>query len=112
MGARNKGLPPDEVLWRATNVDMSALERIVCSHFGVDCRTRTLMSEGSYARAFLFSPDNDIQVVGRVVLPVRKSMKTEAEVATMQLVRGMGCLIQNFYGRSKTFSSYLYPART
>jgi hypothetical protein len=29
-----------------------------------------------------------MQVVARVVLPVRESLKTEAEVVTMELVRG------------------------
>jgi hypothetical protein len=91
MGAHNnlnKDLCPDEALWRATNVDMSALERILCSHFRVGCEKYTPMSEGSYARAFLFSLDDGKQVVGWVVLLVRESIKTEAEVATMQLVRG------------------------
>ncbi|KAF8498285.1 hypothetical protein JB92DRAFT_3125410 [Gautieria morchelliformis] len=45
--------------------------------------------DGVYARAVLFSLDNNRKVVARVVLPVRESVKTEAEVATMALVRGL-----------------------
>ena len=30
-----------------------------------------------------------MQVVGRVILPVRESFKTEAEVAAMELVKGI-----------------------
>jgi len=37
---------------------------------------------------FLFTLEDDQQLVGRVVLPVRETAKTEAEVASMILVRG------------------------
>ncbi|KAF8522834.1 kinase-like domain-containing protein [Gautieria morchelliformis] len=79
---------PDDELWEATNVDLAALQRIVSSHFHVECQEGILMNDGDgvYARAFLFSLDNK-KVVARVVLPVRESLKTEAEVATMELVR-------------------------
>jgi hypothetical protein len=87
MGA-HETVPPDEILWQDTNADVDALERIVCSHFRTRCRGYTRIGEGAYARAFLFSLDSGLQVVGRIVLPVRESIKTEAEVATMQLVRG------------------------
>ena len=46
------------------------------------------MDDGAYARVFLFSLENDMQVVARVILPVRESLKTEAEVVTMEVVRG------------------------
>jgi hypothetical protein len=46
------------------------------------------MGGGAYARVFLFTLEDDKQVVGRVVLPVRETVKTEAEVASMILVRG------------------------
>ena len=46
------------------------------------------MDDGAYARAFLFSLENNMQVVARVILPVRESLKTEAEVVTMEVVRG------------------------
>ena len=46
------------------------------------------MNDGAYARAFLFSLVTGTQVVGRVILPVRESIKTGAEVTIMELVRG------------------------
>jgi hypothetical protein len=46
------------------------------------------MDGGSYARVSLFTLEDDQKVVGRVVLPVRETVKTEAEVAAMELVRG------------------------
>ena len=77
-----------ETLWQATNVDMAALQQIVCAHFRSECQCYTRMDDGAYARVFLFSLENDMQVVARVILPVRESLKTEAEVVTMEVVRG------------------------
>jgi len=37
---------------------------------------------------FLFTLENGKQVIARIILPVRESVKTEAEVAAMELVRG------------------------
>ena len=68
---------------------MAALQTIVSTHFHVQCRGFEPLGAGSFARAFLFSLENSIQLVGRVVLPVRESIKTEAEVAAMELVRGI-----------------------
>ena len=81
---------PDELetLWQATNADMAALQQIVCAHFCSNCRHYTRMDDGAYARVFLFSLENDMQVVAWVILPVRESLKTEAEVVTMEMVRG------------------------
>src|ERR1700691_5850248 len=81
---------PGEILWQATNVNTTALEAIISSHFGSRSFGCTRMDDGAYARVFLFSLRNDLQVVGRVILPVRESVKTEAEVAAMELVRGTG----------------------
>jgi len=36
----------------------------------------------------LFTLENGMQVIARILLPVRESVKTEAEVAAMELVRG------------------------
>ena len=79
-----------EKLWQAANVNMQALETIISSHFGTQCSRYARMDDGAYARVFLFSLQNDLQVVGRVILAVRESVKTEAEVAAMELVRGTG----------------------
>ena len=67
---------------------MAAFHDIVSAHFRAGCRQCVRMDDGAYARVFLFTLENDKKVVGRVVLPVRESIKTEAEVAAMELVRG------------------------
>jgi len=79
----------DELLWQSANVDMAALQTIVSTHFHAQCRGFEPLGAGSFARTFLFSLGNNIQLVGRVVLPVRESIKTKAEVAAMELVRGI-----------------------
>jgi hypothetical protein len=88
MRPSHEEISDDERLWEDTNADLTALQHIVSSHFRTDCLHYTRMDDGAYARAFLFSLVNNMQVVGRVILPVRDSIKTEAEVATMELVRG------------------------
>lgn len=75
-------------LWLAAKVNMAALQKIVASHFRSKCHDYTRLDEGAYARAFVFQLENGMQVVGRVVLPIRESVKTEAEMAVMELVRG------------------------
>ena len=88
MNHSHQTTSPDEELWQATNADMPALQRIISSHFRSECRQYIRMNDGAYARVFLFTLENNLKVVARVVLPVRESLKTEAEVATMELVRG------------------------
>ena len=88
MSPSHEVMSADESLWHATDTDITALQHIVSSHFRADCQHYTRMNDGAYARAFLFSMINGMQVVGRVILPVRASIKTEAEVAMMELVRG------------------------
>jgi hypothetical protein len=46
------------------------------------------MNNGAYARVFLFALEDGQKIVGRLVLPVRETVKTEAEVGAMELVRG------------------------
>ena len=46
------------------------------------------MDDGAFARVFLFTLQNGMQLIARIILPVRESVKTEAEVAAMELVRG------------------------
>ena len=76
----------DESLWQTVNADIGALQQIVSSHFRTDCQRYILRM--AYARAFLFSLVTGTQVVGRVILPVCESIKTEAEVTIMESVRG------------------------
>jgi hypothetical protein len=53
MDHPHKSTSADEKLWKATNIDMEALQHIVSSHFGTKCQNYTRMNEGAYARAFL-----------------------------------------------------------
>jgi hypothetical protein len=79
----------NEILWETTNADLQALQNIVSAHFRKGCRDRVSMQNGSYARVFLFTLADDKKVIAKVVLPVRETAKTEAEVAAMEFVRGM-----------------------
>ena len=74
-----------EVDW--PTVSLAAFEHIVAGHFRIGVRCYSLLSTGSYAKAYLFTLENNFQAVGRVVFPVRETVKTEAEVAVMELVR-------------------------
>lgn len=76
-----------EKLWQAANVDIKAIEIIISSHFRTSVGHHACMDNGSYARVFLFTLENGMQVIARIILPVRESVKTEAEVAAMELVR-------------------------
>ena len=49
---------------------------------------------GAYARAFLYTLDSGLKVVARVILPVRETIKTEAEVSAMDTVRGLFIFLQ------------------
>jgi hypothetical protein len=88
MTLASHSVPADESLWQTTNANLGALQEIVSAHFRLPCRHHALMDSGAYAHVFLFTLESDQKVVGRVVLPVRETVKTEAEVAAMELVRG------------------------
>lgn len=84
-----------EKLWQAANVDIKAIEIIISSHFRTSVGHHACMDNGSYARVFLFTLENGMQVIARIILPVRESVKTEAEVAAMEL-RAHLSLFQRF----------------
>ena len=67
---------------------MKAIEIIISSHFRTLHSHHTRMDDGAIARVFLFTLQNGMQVIACIILPVRESVKTEAEVAAMELVRG------------------------
>jgi len=46
------------------------------------------MIHGVYARVFLYTLENGLQVIARVILPVREGIKTESEIAAMDMMRG------------------------
>ena len=78
----------EESLWEAANPNLTALHDIVSAHFRLSCRNYAPLGSGAYARTFLFTLEDGQQVVGRIILPVRETVKTEAEVASMVYVRG------------------------
>ena len=78
----------DERLWKAANPNLTALQDIISAHFRLPCCHYAPLGGGAYARIFLFTLEDGQQVVGRIVLPVRETVKTEAEVASMVYVRG------------------------
>ncbi len=67
---------------------LDAFERIVADHFRIGVHSYSLMDTGSYARLYLFTLKNDFQAVGRIIFPVRETIKTEAEVAVMEVSPG------------------------
>ncbi|GLB39087.1 hypothetical protein LshimejAT787_0602490 [Lyophyllum shimeji] len=80
-------LPNKELLWRKTDVDLGAFRDIAAAHMQSPCQEFSPMNEGLYARLFLLKLGNGLEVVGRIALPVRDVVKTEAEVAAMETVR-------------------------
>src|SRR4051812_45414086 len=86
--SRCSSIDGSDELWEATNADLVALQEIVSAHFRVESQNRVLIGGGAYARVFLFTLQDGRKVVGRVVFPVRETIKTEAEAAAMELIRG------------------------
>jgi hypothetical protein len=78
----------EDILWDQTSPDLSALGEIISSHFDSPCHSRKLLGNGAYARAFLYTLENGFKLVARVILPVRETIKTEAEVCAMDTTRG------------------------
>jgi hypothetical protein len=90
-GSRSAGSTsePEDILWNKTDPDLGALKGIIGTHFNSPCRSQEPLNHGAYARAFLYTLQNDIQLVARVILPVRETIKTEAEIAAMDMARGL-----------------------
>ena len=76
-------------LWNEINPDVEALKGIIRDHFNSSCQTEEPMNHGAYARVFLYTLENGLQVIACVILPVRESIKTESEIAAIDMVRGM-----------------------
>lgn len=86
--SQNSSDDDSEILWKAANPNLTALQDIISAHFRLPCCRYAPLGGGSYARIFLFTLEDGQQVVGRIILPVRETVKTEAEVASMVYVRG------------------------
>ena len=85
---------PADVLWEKFNPNLDAFRTIISNHFGSPCQSQQPLQSGSYARTFLHILEDGLHIVGRVILPVRRTLKTEAEVAAMDSIRGMSALLR------------------
>ena len=90
---------PEDVLWEQINPNLDAFRAIISNHFGSPCQSQQPLQPGAYARAFLYVLQDGLHVVGRVILPARRTLKTEAEVAAMDSIRGTCALL----ARSRLF---------
>ena len=90
---------PEDILWEQINPDLDAFRTIIANHFGSPCQSQESLQPGAYARTFLYILQDGLHVVGRVILPIRRTLKTEAEIAAMDSIRGMCALL----GHSRLF---------
>ena len=68
--------------------NLDAFRTIISNHFGSPCESQQPLQPGAYARTFLYVLQDGLQIVGRVILPARRTLKNEAEVAAMDSIRG------------------------
>ncbi|KAL0958432.1 hypothetical protein HGRIS_000574 [Hohenbuehelia grisea] len=80
-------LEPEDILWEQTNPDLGAYRAIIEGHFGSPCTKQEPLEPGAYSRVFLYTMQDGLKIVGKVVLPARRTIKTEAEVAAMDTMR-------------------------
>lgn len=88
-------LPLDELaddFWPELETKLPKLRAIIADHFGSACATFDLIGEGAYARVYGVTLQSGVRLAARIGLPVRPGVKTEAEVATMEFVRGSFCI--------------------
>jgi hypothetical protein len=91
---KSSGSPePEDILWEQINPDLDAFCTIIANHFGSPCQSQEPLPPGVYARAFLYILQDGLHVVGRVILPARRTLKTEAEIAAMDSIRGTCALL-------------------
>lgn len=75
--------------WAGINVDLSALQGIVCEVFRTQCGPPAAIGtnqEAKYARVYSFQLPKQT-VVARVVAPIKPLFKTQGEVAAMDFIR-------------------------
>lgn len=77
-----------DTFWPEVETKLSHLKTIILEHFGSTCTELSLLDEGSYARAYRATLCSGTVLVVRILLPVCDTVKTQAEVATMDAIRG------------------------
>ena len=81
--------PEIEALWQGANPDLEAMGAVVESHFNSSCLARVQIGAGGYARVFMYTLSNGTRFAAKICLPIGETSKTEAEVATMDSIRGL-----------------------
>lgn len=74
--------------WPDVEPKLPCLKDIISAHFGCPCEDLNLLGDGAYAHVYSTKLQTGLELAIRIVLPVRESLKTEAEVATMTSMRG------------------------
>lgn len=77
-----------DVVWPTVEAGLHRMKTIITEHFKVSCGDLEFLDEGAYARVYKGTLASGLELAVRMVLPVRKGVKTEAEVATMDAIRG------------------------
>ena len=85
---RERSAEPEDMLWEQISPDLKAFQSIITRHLGVAVLNEQAMNHGAYARVFLYSLENQTSVIGRIILPARGGIKTEAEIAARDSLRG------------------------
>ena len=73
--------------WSGVEPKLPLLQDIISAHFGLTCSELSPMGGGSFSHIYRGTIENGLQVIARIVLPVRDQVKTEAEIATMDSIR-------------------------
>ena len=91
--------PEIEALWQRANPDLEAMGTIIESHFNSSCLAQVQIGAGGYARVFMYTLRNGTRFAAKICLPIGETSKTEAEVATMDSIRGQWPQPLNYGGR-------------
>ena len=74
------------------------------------CKSQEPLQHGAYAHAFLYILQDGLHVIARVILLTRRILKTKAEVAAMDAIRGTQALLAVLVSSDPWFpSAYVNP---
>lgn len=77
-----------DTFWSEVEPKLPLLRDIIAEHFKSSCSDLEFFDEGSYARIYRATVSDGIALAVRIILPIRDNVKTRAEVATMDSLRG------------------------
>ena len=78
----------DDDDWIGLECNLVHMGTIIEDHFGMPCVFAGELGRGAYARCRRYTLVSGLELAVRLILPVRESVKTEVEVATMTYLRG------------------------